>query len=54
MTEADELVVYDCDLDVGRDIKENIFNFEKHRRVEHYGILTEQTGVVPPEDIPPR
>ena len=54
LTEADELVVYDCDLDVGRDIKENIFNFEKHRRVEHYRILTEQTGVVPPEDIPPR
>jgi predicted amidohydrolase len=54
LTEADELVVYDCDLDVGRDIKENIFNFEKHRRVEHYRILTEQIGVVPPEDIPPR
>jgi len=53
LTEADELVVYDCDLEVGRDIKENIFNFEKHRRVEHYRILTEQTGVVPPEEIPP-
>jgi len=50
LTEADELVVYDCDLDVGRDIKENIFNFEKHRRIEHYRILTEQTGVVPPEE----
>ncbi len=50
LTESDELVVYDCDLDVGRDIKENIFNFEKHRRIEHYRILTEQTGVVPPEE----
>ncbi len=50
LTEGDELVVYDCDLDVGRDIKENIFNFEKHRRIEHYRILTEQTGVVPPEE----
>jgi predicted amidohydrolase len=51
LTEDDELVVYDCDLDIGRHIKENIFNFAKHRRVEHYGILTSQTGaVLPPED----
>jgi predicted amidohydrolase len=49
-TEADEVVLYDCDLDVGRNIKENIFNFEKHRRIEHYRIITEQTGVVPPEE----
>jgi len=50
LTEGDEVVLYDCDLDVGRDIKENIFNFAKHRRIEHYRILTEQTGVVPPEE----
>jgi predicted amidohydrolase len=50
LSEADELVTYDCDLDIGRDIKENIFNFAKHRRVEHYRILTEQTGVVLPEE----
>jgi predicted amidohydrolase len=50
LTEADEVVLYDCDLDVGRNIKENIFNFEKHRRIEHYRIITEQTGVVPPEE----
>jgi predicted amidohydrolase len=50
LTEADEVVLYDCDLDVGRNIKENIFNFEKHRRIEHYRIITEQTGVIPPEE----
>ena len=51
LSEGDELVMYDCDLDIGRHIKENIFNFAKHRRVEHYGILTSQTGVVlPPEE----
>ena len=50
MTEDDELVHYDCDLDVGRDIKQNIFNFDKHRRIEHYGLITEQTGVVPPAE----
>jgi predicted amidohydrolase len=50
LSESDELVTYDCDLDIGRDIKENIFNFAKHRRVEHYRILIEQTGVVLPEE----
>ncbi len=50
LTEADEVVLYDCDLEVGRNIKENIFNFEKHRRIEHYRIITEQTGVIPPEE----
>ena len=50
ITEEDELIVYDCDLDVGRDIKEKIFNFDKHRRIEHYGLITSQTGVVPPPE----
>ncbi len=50
ITEDDEVIAYNCDLDVGKDIKENIFNFEKHRRVEHYKLITEQTGVVPPPE----
>ena len=50
LTEEDVLIAYDCDLDVGRDLKENVFNFDKHRRIEHYGIITSQTGVVPPRD----
>ncbi len=51
LTEDDEVVTYDCDLDVGRDIKTHIFNFAKHRRIEHYGLITQQTGVVlPPEE----
>ncbi|MBM3583685.1 MAG: N-carbamoyl-D-amino-acid hydrolase [Alphaproteobacteria bacterium] len=48
MTEGDELIVYDCDLDAGRYIKETVFNFAAHRRIEHYGLITSQTGVVPP------
>ena len=35
-----------CDLELGEYIKRTVFNFEKHRRIEHYRIITEQTGVV--------
>jgi len=48
LTEGDEVVTYNCDLDVGRDIKENTFNFSRHRRIEHYKRITEQTGVIYP------
>ena len=47
-TEDDELVVADCDLDATRFGKETIFNFARHRRVEHYGRITSQTGVILP------
>ena len=29
--------------------KETIFDFERHRRIEHYGRITGQTGVSMPE-----
>ena len=49
-TEDDELIVHDCDLDATRFGKETIFDFERHRRIEHYGPITAQVGVVrPPE-----
>jgi len=49
-TEADELVVHPCDLDATRFGKETIFDFGRHRRIEHYGLITSQAGVVlPPE-----
>jgi predicted amidohydrolase len=48
--DRDELIVHDCDLDATRFGKETIFDFARHRRVEHYGLITSQTGVVrPPE-----
>jgi predicted amidohydrolase len=50
MTEGDEVITYTCDLDLGNYIKNTIFNFEEHRRIEHYGLITERTGVVPPEE----
>lgn len=48
-TEDDELLVYDCDLDATRFGKETMFDFARHRRVEHYGLIATQTGVVPPK-----
>jgi N-carbamoyl-D-amino-acid hydrolase len=47
-TEEDELVVADCDLEATIFGKQTIFDFERHRRIEHYGRITGQTGVVLP------
>jgi len=47
-TEADELVVAAIDLDETRFGKETIFDFARHRRIEHYGLITSRTGAVPP------
>ena len=50
-SEADELIVHACNLDDCTFGKKTIFDFARHRRIEHYGLITEQTGVVePPED----
>ena len=50
-TEDDELIIADCDLDATIFGKQTIFNFEQHRRIEHYGRITSQTGVtLPPND----
>ncbi len=47
-TTGDELITYDCDLDFGRYLRDTMFNFAKHRRIEHYGLITERTGEIPP------
>jgi predicted amidohydrolase len=48
MTEEDELIVHACDLDDCNFGKKTIFNFARHRRTEHYGLIVEQTGVIEP------
>jgi predicted amidohydrolase len=49
-TEEDELLVHPCDLDETAFGKKTIFDFARHRRIEHYGLITSQTGaVLPPE-----
>jgi Asp/Glu/hydantoin racemase/predicted amidohydrolase len=47
-TEEDEVIVADCDLDRCLPGKTRTFDFARHRRTEHYGILTSQTGVIEP------
>jgi predicted amidohydrolase len=49
-TEGDELVVAEIDLDACQQGKTKTFAFEKHRKVEHYGRITSQTGVIKPEE----
>ena len=45
----DELITARCDLELGAHNKDAMFNFADHRRIEHYGIIAEQTGVIPPD-----
>lgn len=45
-TEEDELILADCDFAKCAFGKSTIFDFERHRRIEHYGRITSQTGVI--------
>ncbi|KAH6878506.1 carbon-nitrogen hydrolase [Alternaria rosae] len=47
-TEEDEVIIADCDLDRCLPGKTRTFDFARHRRTEHYGMMTSQTGVVEP------
>jgi predicted amidohydrolase len=49
-TLGDELVIRKCDLDFAKPYRADIFNFATHRRPEHYGLITERTGAIPPPD----
>ena len=48
-TEDDELIVATIDLDDTKFNKETIFDFKRHRRIEHYGRITGQVGVELPK-----
>lgn len=50
---GDELAMADIDLDLCRNYKETLFQFERYRRPEVYGPITEQKGPVPPTDPAP-
>jgi predicted amidohydrolase len=40
-TLADELISWDCDLDLCQTIRNNIFNFALHREPENYGLIVQ-------------
>ncbi|MEL7158760.1 MAG: N-carbamoyl-D-amino-acid hydrolase [Actinomycetota bacterium] len=44
-SEDDEVIVHDCDLSLGEDLRRTMFNLAAHRRPEHYGLIVERTGV---------
>lgn len=46
-TLGDELAVARCDLDLTTSYKSTVFNFARHRRPEHYKLITERTGAKP-------
>ncbi|MDG1844976.1 MAG: N-carbamoyl-D-amino-acid hydrolase [Acidimicrobiales bacterium] len=45
---GDELAIADIDLDLCNNYKETLFDFERYRRPESYGAITEQTGPIMP------
>ncbi len=47
-TLGDELCVARCDLNLTRSYKETTFNFARHRRPEHYRLIVDRTGAIPP------
>ncbi|MBM3600309.1 MAG: N-carbamoyl-D-amino-acid hydrolase [Alphaproteobacteria bacterium] len=46
--EDDEVIVVDADLELGAYIKRGTFDFARHRRIEHYGLIAERTAAVAP------
>lgn len=48
-TKGDELVVAEVDLEECWQGKNKTFDFERHRRIEHYDLIGSQTAVVEPE-----
>lgn len=44
VSEEDEVVTATLDLELGEYIRRTMFNFEQHRRIEHYRLITERIG----------
>ncbi|TAK82548.1 MAG: N-carbamoyl-D-amino-acid hydrolase [Betaproteobacteria bacterium] len=43
-TEEDEVIAFNCDIDLAANLKKTMFNFAAHRRPEHYRLIVERTG----------
>lgn len=43
-TEDDEVITVKADLGLAEQFRNNVFNFESHRRPEFYGLITQRTG----------
>lgn len=49
VTEDDELITAECDLSLCNYIKSTVFDFARHRRIEHYGLITERVAAIAPD-----
>ena len=47
-TEGDEVAVARCDLDMCKNYKDTLFDFDRYRMPEYYQRITEQRGVIEP------
>lgn len=52
ISDGDEVVVTQIDLDFATPFRESVFNFAAHRRPEFYSIITERTGRGEPLPVP--
>ncbi len=48
LTEEDEVASFDCDLDMAANLKRTMFDFARHRRPEHYGLLVQPSANTSP------
>ena len=44
LSEEDEVICVNADLDLATDLKRTVFNFAAHRRPEHYKLIVERVG----------
>ena len=51
-TEEDEVICFNCDIDLAANLKKTMFNFAAHRRPEHYRMIVDRVGaeVTPAND----
>jgi predicted amidohydrolase len=49
-SEDDEVIIYACDLDKTAFGRKSVFDFARHRRIEHYSLIGTQTGIIPPPE----
>jgi predicted amidohydrolase len=50
LTREDELITAECDLELAKEWKDNLLNFEANREIQEYGLIATQKGVVPPKE----
>jgi predicted amidohydrolase len=53
LSEEDEVITAKADLGLGELFRQHMFNFAKHRRPEHYRLITERVGAGDPLPHPP-